>query len=202
MRHFCRLSLVPAFVVVMTSACASAVSGGFVWADDLKVAAPATTYLVGEGDQISVQVWDNDKMSVRTRVRSDGRISVPLVGEMDVEGKSPEQIGTELEGKLSSAKLVLSPRVTVIVEDARPLSVSVLGKVSRAGTYTFSAGAGVADALASAGGLNEFAHKDRIFVLRRTPEPVRVRFRFDQLFDQSLGASAFRLKSGDVVMVD
>jgi polysaccharide export outer membrane protein len=202
MRRFCSLSFVSTLGVLAVSACASSVSGGFVWADALTTEAPATTYVIGAGDQIAVQVWDNEKMSVRTRVRSDGRISVPLVGELTVEGKSPEQVGTELEGKLSSAKLVLSPRVTVIVEDARPLSVSVLGKVSRAGTYTFATGAGVADALASAGGLNEFAHKDRIFVVRRTPEPVRIRFRFDQLFDQSHGSSAFRLKTGDVVMVD
>lgn len=202
MRRICRFPLVTALVALTTGACASSVTGGFVWADALKAEAPSTTYEIGAGDQIAVQVWDNEKMSVRTRVRSDGRISVPLVGEVTVEGKSPEQVGTELEAKLSSAKLVLSPRVTVIVEDARPLSVSVLGKVSRAGTYTFAAGAGVADALASAGGLNEFAHKDRIFVVRRTPEPVRIRFRFDQLFDQSHGSSAFRLKTGDVVMVD
>ena len=171
-------------------------------ADTLGGDTPGTMYLVGNGDQISVQVWDNEKLSVRTRVRSDGRISVPLVGEMAVEGKSPQQIGKELESRLSTGRLVLAPRVTVTVDDARPLSISVIGKVTRAGTYAFPGGVGGADALASAGGLTEFAHKNRIFVVRQTPTPVRIRFLFDALFDQSRGSAIFRLRSGDVVMVD
>jgi polysaccharide export outer membrane protein len=60
----------------------------------------------------------------------------------------------------------------------------------------------VADALAAAGGLTEFAHKDRIYVLRRQPTPVRIRFQFNQLFEQGNLAARFTLRPGDVVLVD
>jgi polysaccharide export outer membrane protein len=146
---------------------------------------------VQAGDLINVQVWDNDKLSSRGRVRSDGRISVPLLNDVAVAGKTPEEIAKEVEQRLASGNLVLRPRVTVLVEEAQPVTVSVLGKVARAGTLQLASGAGVAEALAGAGGLTEFAHEDRIFVLRRTPDPIRVRFTFGSLTDLSRRAVGF-----------
>lgn len=183
--------------------CASGVQGAFVWANDLQVEAPSTSYTLGRGDLISVQVWDNDKLSApNTRVRPDGRIAVPLLGDVAVEGKAPEAVAREIESSLLERKLMVAPRVTVIVHDSPPLTVSVLGKVGRAGSYNLVAGATVADALASAGGLDEFAHQDRIFVLRQEPEPVRIRFSFSALFDQSTPSARFRLRTGDIVVVE
>jgi polysaccharide export outer membrane protein len=84
----------------------------------------------------------------------------------------------------------------------KPLTVAILGAVARPGTYTLDRSNGVADALASAGGLTEFAHKDRIFVLRRTPTPARIRFTLAALTDSIGPAALFRLRSGDVVVAE
>lgn len=196
-RQFCCLAL----FVTGPVACSS-VKGKYTWADQLPVTPQATAYSVGVGDHIAVQVWDNEKLSTRGRVRSDGKISLPLLNDVEVTGKSPEQIAKEVEHRLTASNLVLKPRVTVLIEEAQPVTVSVLGKVTRAGTFPLAPGAGVAEALAGAGGLTEFAHKDRIFVLRRTPEPVRIRFTFKSLTDLSGRAVVFRLRPGDVVVVE
>jgi polysaccharide export outer membrane protein len=203
MKHGPLLRL-PAAVAALAfgTACAS-VNGPFVWADDYQEpAVSASQYLVGIGDGLTVHVYNNDKLSTKARVRSDGRISVPLLNDLAAAGKTPEELGSEIERKLRDGNIVVSPRVTVLVDDVKPLTVSVLGSVSRAGTYTLDPGSGVAEALASAGGLSPFAHDDRIFVVRRTPTPVRIRFTFASLTDQTGRGSLFRLRSGDIVVAE
>ena len=196
-----RSSLVIAVLLIQLAACAS-VQGSYVWADDYAAPAQSTRYVLGVGDALSVQVWNNDKISTKARVRSDGRISVPLLNDVDVAGKTPDEAARDIEQKLRVSNLVTLPRVTVVVEEIKPVSVSVLGKVNRAGTYPLDAGSGVAEALASAGGLTPFAHQDRIFVLRRTPTPLRIRFTFASLTDQSQRAALFRLRTGDVIVAE
>lgn len=197
----------------LTGACATA-RGPYVWADDYaarQAAAAAATapaaagYVVAPGDVLAVQVWDNAPLSAKVRVRADGRISLPLLDEVAVAGRTPVQVARDLEQRLRQANLVLAPRVSVALDEATPVSVSVLGKVARAGSYPLAPGSGVAEALASAGGLSEFAHRDRIYVVRREPEPVRVRFTFADATGArgaTARAATFRLRAGDVVVVD
>ena len=101
---------------------------------------------------------------------------------------------------MKEQNLVLNPRVNVLVEESHPVRVSVLGAVARAGAYVVDPGAGVADALANAGGLTEFAHRDRIYVLRRAPTAIRIRFTFDELTRGTGRSALFRLQQGDVVV--
>src|SRR5919109_1557614 len=152
--------------------------GSFVWIDDVPAPRDVGAYTIATGDLLHVQVWDHDNMSGRTRVRSDGRISMPLLNDAVAAGKTPEQLARDLETYLRDNRLVVYPRVTVVLEEAKPLAVAVMGEVAKAGMYTLSPGAGVAEAIASAGGLTEFAHRDRIFVIRRTPQLVRIRFTY------------------------
>ena len=184
------------------SGCASD-PGPFVWAEKYVQEDPSpAAYTASSGDVLSVDVWDNDKLSTKALVRSDGRITMPLLGDVEVEGKTTEQIARGLENQLRTSKLVLNPRVTVQVDEVKPITVAVLGNVVRSGTYPLGANAGVAEALASAGGLTEFAHKDQIYVLRHTPEEVRIRFTFQSLTGQTRGAVQFRLRNGDVVVAE
>jgi polysaccharide biosynthesis/export protein len=160
----------------------------------------AGEYVIGVGDMIVIQVWDQEKMSGRMRVRSDGRISLPFVNDIEAAGKTPGKLAADLETGLKS--VVLNPKVTVVVEESRPLTISVLGEVAKPGTQTLERDYGVAQALAAAGGLTSFAKKDRIFVVRSTPKPHRVHFTYDAL-TRTVGAAAkFRLKAGDVVVVE
>jgi polysaccharide export outer membrane protein len=186
------------------SACAS--TAGSLEVDQLKDAPdalPSTSeYTIGVGDLLSIQVWDQEKMSARMRVRTDGRISYPFLNDVDAAGKTPVNLGRDLEGGLKS--VILNPRVTVVVEESKPptLSISVLGEVARPGVQTLEPGAGVAQALAAAGGLNTFAHKGRIFVLRAGPPPARIHFTYEALTQTVGRAPLFRLHSGDVVLVE
>jgi polysaccharide export outer membrane protein len=185
----------------VASACGSA-SGGAIPVDRYKE--PAETalrdYTIGVGDVLSIQVWDQAQMSGRMKVRTDGRISVPFVSDVEAVGKTPSQLATELETGLKS--VVINPKVTVVVEEERPLTISVLGDVAKPGTQTFASDTGVAQALAAAGGLSNFAHKGRIYVVRSTPTPVRIHFTYDQLTRGDSAASRFKLRPGDVIVVE
>jgi polysaccharide export outer membrane protein len=188
---------------LLLSACASgAVHGPYVWASRLAPEPVETLYQIRAGDDVAITVWGNDALTVKARVRSDGQISMPLLGELKAVDHSASTLGTAIERALTAGRFVNAPRVTVQVEEQ--VSVSVLGKVVRAGAYplALATGRSVADALAAAGGLTEFAHKDRIYVLRRTPTLQQIRFRFSGLLDPTDAAARFRLRSGDVVLVD
>jgi polysaccharide export outer membrane protein len=173
----------------------------FVWSDQWSIGEPAAQgeYFIGVGDALHVQVWDQEKMSARVRVRSDGNVSLPFFDDVPVAGVTPVALARYLEARLKS--FVVKPQVTVVVEEAKPLSVSVLGQVEEPGLYTLDPGAGVAQALAAAGGLRDFAHKDRIFLLRSDAE-TRIRMTYADVTGGRSRASTLRLRSGDVVLVE
>ncbi len=108
-------------------------------------------------------------------MRSDGQVSLPFLNDVPAAGMTPVHLARELEGKLKA--FIVSPQVTVAVDEARPLSVSVLGQVGEPGLHNLTPGAGVAQALAAAGGLKDFAKKDRIFVAARRGRDRRPRIR-------------------------
>ena len=196
------LSAVLPLMLATVSGCSHS-SGAYVWVDQAQVPlSTAGAYTIGAGDVLSVQVWNQDRMSSRTRVRVDGNVSLPLIGDLPVAGRTVEQTARTIEQRLEETKLVVGPRVTVLLEESHPLSVGVLGTVTRPGMYTLESGAGVAEALASAGGLTEFARKDHIYVVRRVPTTQRIRFTFDDIAQARGRAPTFRLQSGDVVVVE
>lgn len=192
-----------AALTMLSSACVRR-SGSYVWVDQLP--APADTsageYMLEAGDLIGVTVWNHAELSARVRVREDGRVTLPLLNDVAVAGRTPGQAARELEGTIKARGLVVSPRVMVSVEETRPLRVAVLGEVARPGMYQLESGAGVAEALASAGGFTDFAHRDRIFVVRKTPKQMRIRFTYDAITAARGRAASFRLRPGDVVVTE
>jgi polysaccharide export outer membrane protein len=157
-------------------------------------------YLINTGDVISVRVFEQEQMSSRVKVRADGKVSLPILGETPVRGKRPSDVARELETKLK--EYVLSPKVTVNVDEYQPITVAVLGEVIHPGSYPLEATSGVMQALASAGGMTEYADHDRIFVLRKTPALRRIRFTFDSLSRNEPRSATFALQTGDVVVVE
>jgi polysaccharide export outer membrane protein len=177
--------------------------GPYVWVTDLpaQVVQGQDDYLIREGDLISIRVFNQEPLSTRARVRSDGRISVPVVGDIDVRGKRPSAVKAELEkGALND--YVKAPSVTVTVEESQPISVAVLGEVTRQGVFPVESRATVANVVALAGGINDFASRDRIFVVRRDPQPLRVRFTYDALRRGEPHAASFVLHQGDMIVVE
>lgn len=186
--------------VVFSSACSS-VSGSFVWADAFNDPQRSGEKLIAEGDLISVRVREDEKFNVRERVQG-GRVQIPLLDAVEVATQSTAQVARRVEDKLKAEKLFTSPHVTVAIEETHAAIISVTGLVSRSGTFPLLPGWGVLEALAAAGGLTDFAHKDRIFVLRKLPQPVRIRFTYQALTSGQGPSAAFQLKEGDVIVVE
>jgi polysaccharide export outer membrane protein len=156
--------------------------------------------VIHEGDMLSVRVLGHDEMTVKERVRSDGRIAIPLIGEVEVQGKRPAMVRSEIEARLKA--FIVSPSVMFNVDEVQPLTVVLLGEVGRPGTYVLDPSAGLAQALAAGGGLTEFAQRDRIFVVRQRPTPARIRFTYEAVSRNESRAAAFPLHAGDVVVVE
>ena len=199
----------PAFFrAALTSALLAAAgcrhTGAYVWVDQYRAGKPAEPgYQLGSGDLVSVRVLGHDEMSSRVRVRSDGRISLPFLDDLPVDGRRPAEIAEKLRADFR--QFVLNPVVTVTVEEPRPFTVSVAGEVTRPGVYPVDPQAGVLQALASAGGLTQFAHEDQIYVLRHIAEgqpPVRIRFKYEWLEHAEGQSGMFSLLRNDLVVVE
>lgn len=184
-------------LATMVSACKSAPP--FVWVSNVPpqpaAAAPST---IGVGDTLSIVVQDQTTLSGERQVGADGSVVVPVLGPIAAAGKRPEDLTRELEAKL--ARVVVEPKVSVVIL-ARRLEVSVVGEVQRPGKYDARPTDSVLNALASAGGLTEFADEERIFLVRRSLG-ARVRFRYDDLVGNDPESLGFALHDGDVVVVE
>ncbi|GAO03660.1 polysaccharide biosynthesis/export family protein [Anaeromyxobacter sp. PSR-1] len=180
-------------------------TGRYVRAEDLPPTQGDAEYRVARGDVIGIRVWNQDNMSVeRTRVREDGRVSMPFLQDVPAAGSTPTELSQRIQTQLKT--YVVNPVVTVTVVEMQPLRVSVTGEVMRPGVYEMDRGAGVLSALAAAGSFTEFAHRDRVFVLRHGPAPgdpvTRIRFEYDALVRADKRSAGFRLQPGDVVVVE
>lgn len=195
-------STVLAFVLVLGALVLGACSatGPYVWVDSLPPEqAAGGDVVVKEGDMVVVRVFNQEPLSTRERVRADGKIALPVVGEVAARGKKPAQLAKEIEEKLKA--VVVAPSVTVSVEQNAQLTISVVGEVKNSGTFQLEPGATVLHALASAGGLSDYASDDRIFVVRRSLQQ-RVRFRFVDLRAGDPRSIGFPLQTGDVIVVE
>jgi polysaccharide export outer membrane protein len=179
--------------------CAETV-GPYTWVTEMPAsAAPSADFVIRDVDTVNVRVYNQDAISTHEKVRADGKISVPMAGEINVRGRRPAEIAKELEVKLKS--VVVAPVVTVSVEQSTQLLIPVIGEVKNAGTFTIDAGSSVLVALADAGGLSDYASPDRIFVLRKG-QANRIRFRMADLRAGDLKSVGFGLQSGDIVVVE
>jgi polysaccharide biosynthesis/export protein len=176
--------------------------GKYVWVENYTPPPVASQlgYVIHPGDLLSVRVYNQPEMSARERVRSDGKITLPFLYDVQAAGLKPAELARQMEVKLK--EFLNLPVVSVSVEEPKQISISVVGEVARQGVYQFEAGTGLLHILALAGGLNDVAHRDRIFVRRELPEPVRIRFSYDALTHGDGPGAQFRLQVGDVVVVE
>jgi polysaccharide biosynthesis/export protein len=195
-----RLSL--ALLVSLTcsvAACSS--TGPYVWADSLPASATGSTegVIIQDGDVVNVRVFNQEPLSTHEKVRPDGKISIPVVGEVLARGKKPAQLASEIQDRLKS--VVVAPSVTVTLDAGAELKVAVVGEVKNANIFQLEHGANVLHALAAAGGLSDYADGDKVFVLRKSL-PQRVRFRYQDLRSADPKSISFQLQAGDVVLVE
>jgi polysaccharide export outer membrane protein len=123
------------------------------------------SYLVSPGDVLSIFVWKEPDLTREVTVGSDGRISVPLLGDLDAEGKTTAELTSELRERLT--RFISAPSVTIGVKQSNNSSFYVVGRVIRPGEYPLRGRTTFLQAVAVAGGFAEFAKTDRVLIVRR-----------------------------------
>lgn len=180
--------------------------GNYVWVDAFTdpggASAPENAYTITSGDMLNIRVYNQDTISTRGRVGPDGNIAIPLAGEVVAKGLPPAVLSRQIEARLKP--FIVAPSVAIIVEEAQPVKVAVVGEVAHPAVLAVTAGTGVLQVLALAGGITEYANRDRIFVLRERPahEPIRIRFTYHDLTRGVGRAGVFHVVSGDTVIVE
>ena len=161
-------------------------------------AAQSPDYRLGPGDKLRVEVYKDAQLSQSLQVRPDGKITLPLIGDLQASGLTP----LELRNKLTEAlrEYVTNPVVTVIVVEAVPPLVYVIGEVGNPGSIPMHGPMSVLQALAMAGGFRDFANTKKIQILRRTSRgQQRIAFNYKE----ALAATGppMMLQAGDTVVV-
>jgi polysaccharide biosynthesis/export protein len=173
----------------------------FVWASRLgKPEDQTAVYRVGPGDEIYVLVADQQALSGTFTVGPDGGYIQPVVGSVAINGLTTKEAAQQLTARL--AGILVRPQVTISVTKRRPNRVSVIGEVQKPGRFELPFDDGILAALATAGGLTEFADGDSIYVVRRDPHLLRIRFRMRDLAGPEAISARFRLNDSDVVVVE
>ncbi len=162
----------------------------------------SSAYLIGPGDMLSITVWKNDTLSRVVPVRPDGKISIPLLHDVQASGLTAMQLRDKISTALS--EFMPNPEVTVSVSDVRSLRVSILGEVVKPGVLELRGETTILEAIAMAGGFKDFASPSKITVIRNEENGKTKRIRFNYNRAVSSGASDEEnlvLRSGDVVVV-
>jgi polysaccharide export outer membrane protein len=200
---------VPArFVLALLAAAAlssCAPRGDYVWAQDLPAeAGNAAPQLpsgpLKAGDRIYVFVANQSALTAEHVIAEDGSIPLPLAGRVVAVGLTADALARKIEDRLRG--MLEAPQVAVSVLLRRPALVTVVGEVRTPGAVEVRPELGVIDALARAGGLTDFAHQKHIYVVRRGPTPLRVRFDYRDLKTGDPLANRFALADGDVIVVE
>ncbi len=158
-------------------------------------------YVIGPRDILTIVVWREQELSVpRAEVRLDGKISVPLIDDVQAAGRTPLQLKDDLTTRLK--EYVTAPVVTVVVASVGSKLVYVIGEVSREGPINMQPDMRVLDAIGLAGGLNPFAGKSRIKIIRsQGPAPAEFVFDYDGFVDGKDLAQNILLVPGDTIVV-
>ncbi len=159
------------------------------------------SFVIGTGDVLAINVWKEAEISRVVPVRSDGRISLPLVGELQASGQTPKQLENQITAKLKD--YVSEPEVTVIVQEIRSQKFNVLGMVMKPGSYVLTKPMTVIDAIALAGGFRDFAKQKDIYVLRRdfNGKQRRLPFNYKEAIKGKNPQQNVELQSTDTVVV-
>jgi polysaccharide export outer membrane protein len=166
-----------------------------------RVAHSDNSYVIGADDVLAINVWKETEVSRSVTVRSDGKISLPLVGELMAGGQTPLQLEQEIAKRLQN--FISEPEVTVMVQESKSQKINIMGMVVRPGLYLLTGSTTVLDAIGMAGGFKDFAKKKQIYVLRAQGDGSQKRLLFNYK-DAIKGVNPeqnIRLLPGDTVVV-
>ncbi|MGD0800077.1 MAG: polysaccharide biosynthesis/export family protein [Terracidiphilus sp.] len=182
---------------------------GLVAATDLSAQPLTQTYsgsnedrfVIGEGDLLAISVWKEPELSRSIPVRSDGEISLPLVGEVKAAGLTPLQLEQDIARKLRN--YITEPEVTIIVEQINSEKFNILGQVAKPGSYPLMQATTVMDAIATAGGFRDFAKQKNVYVLRQAPsaKETRIAFNYKEYIKGKNVQQNIKLEPHDTIVV-
>jgi polysaccharide export outer membrane protein len=163
--------------------------------------APAgPNFVIGAGDMLSVVFWRDEKLSREVLVRPDGKISLPLLNDVPAAGYTPDKLALVLSQ--AAAKFVAEPDVTVIVTGIHSRQVFVVGEVLKAGAVALTGEMTVLQAIGVAGGLQEYADKKNIVIIRSEQgAEKRLKFNYEQVIKGRNPQQNILLRPGDTIVV-
>jgi polysaccharide export outer membrane protein len=159
---------------------------------------PNDEYRLGPGDKLRIEVYKDAQLSQSVQVRPDGKVTLPLIGDLDATGRTPIELRDTIAKALK--EYVTNPTVTVIVVEALASQVFVMGEVTHPGTMQLHGPTTILQALAMAGGFKEFANTKDVKVLRPNGTSMQtIHFNYKDVLNGD--ARPFYLRSGDTVVV-
>ncbi len=170
---------------------------------DIVVASQSSIYKIGPGDSLQIFVWDHVDLSTAVQVRPDGRISTPLVEDLQAAGRTPTELGRDIEDLLK--EYVRSPIVTVIMQGFvgdTAQQVRVVGQAVAPSALQYRQGMTVLDVMIEVGGLSEFASGNRAKIVRRiNGKEIEIRVRLGDLLNKGDISENVRMMPGDVLII-
>ena len=164
---------------------------------------PTTEYIIGPGDKLDISVWQNMDLTRQMPVRPDGRIAMPLIGEIVAVGKTPQSLAAEIQEKLRS--YVASPLVTIIpTEFVGPLSrqVRVIGEAAQPKNVAFRSSMTTLDVMIEVGGLTRYADGDRAVIVRNVDGRQQTyRVHLDALIRDGDVSQNVDVQPGDILII-
>ena len=159
-------------------------------------------YRIGPEDVIEILVWRNDALSKVVTVRPDGKISLPLIGEVEAAGLTPVDLTDQITEKVKEYYKEVPP-VSVIVQRATNSSIHIVGEVQRPGSQTLRNGTTLLQAIAFAGGFTPFASTNNIVVIRGSNNNTTTfKVRYKDILSGKKPDDNIILKPGDIIMVN
>lgn len=158
-------------------------------------------YVIGSGDVLAVNVWKEPDLSRSVPVRPDGKITLPLIGDIQASGITTKQLQAAIEKDLEN--YISKPAATVIVQEAKSQKFNIMGEVQKPGEYTLNNPMTVLDSIALAGGFREWAKVKSIYVLRAdgNGKSERLPFNYKKVIKGQATAQNIQLKARDTVVV-
>ena len=158
----------------------------------------AGEYRLGAGDKLRIEVYKDAQLSQSVQIRPDGKITLPLVGDIEATNRTPIELRDQITKMLR--EFMTNPVVTVIVQEALSAQVYVTGEVSKSGPVQIVGPLNILQALAMAGGLNEFANKKDVRILRQGPTGLEtIRFNYQDALNGDI--RPIYLRAGDTIVV-
>ncbi len=165
-----------------------------------KAATADPNYVIGGQDVIDISVWKEPELTRTVPVRPDGKISLPLLNDVQAAGLTPTQLAEQITESLK--KFVTNPQVTVIVSQINSQRIYILGEVNRAGAYPLLPNMTILQGLSSAGGFTQFANLKKIYMFRmENGKQVKYPFNYKDVISGKSPDENVMLKAGDTIVV-